>query len=161
MAGQRRGEPGGDPGRRGGSRGRLAALLLAAALSATGGCDGGVRVVGYGGRTGGTGGTGSGAGALVGVWRSVSSLGLSTGETVVFDVRWSFGAAGACSRTRIETLVSGNEGSETTETLRCTYTFSGSAVTVLFEGSSVPSRLSVAFSGGDLLLDGTRFTRIG
>jgi hypothetical protein len=32
---------------------------------------------------------------------------------------------------------------------------------VTFAGSSVPSRFSVAFVSGDLLLAGTRFTRIG
>jgi hypothetical protein len=75
-------------------------------------------------------------------------------------VRWSFDAAGGCSRTRIQTIISGNTGSETTETLSCTYTFSGSTVTVTFQGSSVPSRFSVAFVSGDLLLAGTRFTRL-
>lgn len=79
----------------------------------------------------------------------------------MFDVRWSFGTGGDCSRTRIQTVISGNSGTETTETRNCSYTTSGGSVTVLFEGSSVPSRFSVAFTGGDLLLDGTRFTRIG
>lgn len=80
---------------------------------------------------------------------------------VVFDVRWSFGSGGGCSRTRIETLISGNEGTETTETRGCTFTATAASVTVQFTGSAVPSRFSVAFSGGDLLLDGVRFTRIG
>lgn len=140
-------------------------MLLA--LSA---CDGGLRVVGFG-TTGGTGGggggggtgggSGGGASALVGTWRNLSSRVLSTGETLILDVRWSFDATGSCSRTRIQTIVSGTEGSETTETLGCTYTFSGSTVTVTFQGSSVPSQFSVAFQGSDLLLAGTRFTRIG
>ena len=34
-------------------------------------------------------------------------------------------------------------------------------VTITFEGSSVPTTFSVAFSGGDLLLGGFRFQRIG
>jgi hypothetical protein len=85
---------------------------------------------------------------------------LSTGETVVFDVRWTFDASGGCSRTRIQTVISGNSGGETTETLGCTYTASGSVVTVTFQGSSVPSQFTFAFSGADLLLAGTRFTRL-
>jgi hypothetical protein len=86
---------------------------------------------------------------------------LSSGETVVFDVRWSFDGSGGCSRTRIQTVISGNTGGETTETLSCTYTVDGSVVTVTFQGSSVPSKFTFAFAGGDLLLAGTRFTRIG
>ncbi|MGH7529035.1 MAG: hypothetical protein ACREMN_01490 [Gemmatimonadales bacterium] len=138
----------------------LVILLLTAA------CDTGLRVVGYGtagsgGGSGVTGGTGGGAAALVGVWRSVSQLPLSSGEIRVLDVRWTFGSGGDCDRTRIQTLVSGNAGTESTDTIACTYVFAGSSVTVTFAGSSVPSQLSVAFSGGDLLLAGTRFTRIG
>lgn len=137
-----------------------------AALAVGGGaCDTGLRVVGYGttggGSTGGGGGGGGASATLVGVWRNVSSLILGSGETVVFDVRWSFGADGSCSRTRIQTVVDAGGGSETTETIPCTYVASGSRVTVTFQGSSVPSSFSVAFSGGDLLLDGTRFNRIG
>ena len=166
MAGQRRGELGSNAERSRTRGRRLAALLLAAGTAATlGACDAGTRVVGFGttggGGGGGTGTGGGGASALVGTWRNVSSLVLASGETVVFDVRWSFDAAGSCSRTRIQTVVSGATGSETTEILPCTYTFSGSTVTVTFPGSSVPSRFSVAFVSGDLLMAGTRFTRIG
>src|SRR3970040_1895753 len=97
MAGQRRGEPGGDAPRGGNRPRRLVALLLATglALGAAAGCDAGVRVAGFGtagGTGGGTSGAGSGASALLGTWRNLSSLVLSTGETVVFDVRWRFGA---------------------------------------------------------------------
>lgn len=166
MAGQRRGEPGSNAQRRRRRGRRLAALLLAAATAATlAACDAGIRVAGFGsaggGGTGGTGSGGGGASALVGTWRNLSTLILSSGETLVLDVRWSFDAGGGCSRTRIQTLISGDTGTETTETLPCTYTFASSAVTVTFQGSSVPSRFSVAFSGGDLILDGRRFTRIG
>jgi hypothetical protein len=117
--------------------------------------------VGFG-TTGGTRGTGgtSGAAALAGTWRNLSTLVLSSGETAAFDVRWSFDAGGACSRTRIQTIVSGNSGTETTDTIGCTFVFSGSSITVTFAGSSVASRFSVGFLGGDLLLAGTRFTRI-
>ena len=144
-------------------------MLLATglALGATIGCDAGIRVTGFGqagggagGSTGGSGG-GGGSSALAGTWRNLSSLVLSTGETVVFDVRWSFGAGGDCSRTRIQTVIGGTSGTETTDTRNCTYTASAGAVTVVFEGSSVPASFSVAFLGGDLLLGGTRFTRIG
>jgi hypothetical protein len=162
VVGQRRSEPGGNAGRRWIRSARLAVLLLGIAAGA--GCDAGIRVVGFGtAGGGGGGGTGAGGGAtgLVGTWRNLSSLALSSGETLILDVRWSFDAAGTCSRTRIQTIVSGNAGSETTETLPCTYTLSGSTVTVTFQGSSVPSRFSVAFVSGDLLLAGTRFTRIG
>jgi hypothetical protein len=145
-------------------RSALVGGALLAALAAGGGaCDSGLRVVGYG-TTGGGSTAGGGGGAsttLVGVWRNVSSLMLGSGETVVFDVRWSFGADGSCSRTRIQTVVDAGGGSETTETIPCTYVASNSRVTVTFQGSSVPSSFSVAFSGGDLLLDGTRFNRIG
>ncbi|MDP3910046.1 MAG: hypothetical protein Q8Q14_06615 [Gemmatimonadales bacterium] len=143
-------------------RGALGALLLAGALA----CDSGLRVVGYGQTGGGGGGTGGGAGGgaatLVGVWRNLSSLVLSSGETVVFDVRWSFGSDRSCVRTRIQTIVGPGGGDETTERIPCTYVLSGggSSVTVTFQGSSVPSTFSVAFSGGDLLLGGTRFDRI-
>lgn len=143
-----------------GHRGRaLAALALALLL----GCDNGLRVVGYG-QTGGTGtgaGTGGGSTSLVGVWRNVSTLALSSGETLILDMRWSFGADGSCQRTRIQTIVDASGGSETTETIACTYVLSGSRVTVTFAGSSVPSTFSVGFTGGDLLLDGRRFDRIG
>lgn len=117
--------------------------------------------MGGGGGGGSGGGAGGGASALVGTWRNLSTLILSSGETLVLDVRWSFDAGGGCSRTRIQTLISGNTGTETTETLSCTYTPSGSSITVTFQGSSVPSRFSFAFVSGDLLLAGTRFTRIG
>ncbi len=145
-----------------------AALLLAGVL--LGACDGGVRVVGFGttggagstGGTGGTGGTGSPS-ALAGTWRSLSTLVLSGGGTMVLDLRWTFDATGGCSRTRIQTIIDSNgmTGTETDETIACSYTVSGSTMTVAFQGSSVPSRFSVAFSGGDLLLAGTRFQRIG
>jgi len=120
-------------------------------------------VTGFGTTGGGTsGGTGGGSSrSIVGTWRSLSSLALSDGGTLVLDVRWSFDASSSCSRTRIETLIHGNTGSETTETLACTYVLAGSSVTVTFQGSSVPSRFSVSFAGSDLLLAGTRFTRIG
>lgn len=122
-------------------------------------------MTGFGGGTtgGGTGGgsTGGGSGALVGTWRNLSTLPLSDGGTAVFDVRWSFDAANSCSRTRIQTIIHGNTGTETTETIGCTYVFAGSSVTVTFQGSSVPSRFSVSFAGSDLLLAGTRFTRLG
>ncbi|MFN2571551.1 MAG: hypothetical protein ABR537_08080 [Gemmatimonadales bacterium] len=132
-------------------------------------CDAGLRVTGFGttggGGGGGTGGGGTGGGgtnasALSGTWRNVSSLALSSGETAVFDVRWTFDGAGGCTRTRIETIVNGATGSETTETIGCTYTVNGAVVTVTFAGASVPSRFAFGFSGGDLLLDGTRFTRL-
>lgn len=114
------------------------------------------------GTNGGTGGTGGGSSrSIVGIWRSLSSIALSDGGTLVLDVRWSFDASSSCSRTRIETIIHGNTGSETTETLACTYMLAGSSVTVTFQGSSVPSRFSVSFAGSDLLLAGTRFTRIG
>jgi hypothetical protein len=144
-------------------RGALAGTLLATLAIGAGACDSGLRVVGYGQTGGGSaGGPGGGASAtLVGVWRNVSSLVLGTGETVVFDVRWSFGSGGTCSRTRIQTLIDAGGGSETTETIPCTYVVTGSRVTVTFQGSSVPSSFTVAFSGGDLLLAGTRFDRIG
>lgn len=149
----------------------MVALLLIALLAASWSCDSGLRVVtpgttggggtgGGGTGGGGTGGTG-GSNALVGTWRSLQTLTLSSGETLVLDVRWSFDAGARCSRTRIETLISGNSGTESTETLLCTYTLTASTVTVTFQGSSVPSQFSVAFAGNDLLLDGTRFTRIG
>ena len=137
---------------------------MVALLLAIGGCDAGIRVAGFGTTGGGSGGAGGGSGgasAIIGTWRNLSSLVLGTGETVVLDVRWSFDAAGRCSRTRIQTVVSGTSGSETTDVLLCTYTLSGSTVTITFAGSSVPSRFSVAFVGGDLLLAGTRFMRIG
>ena len=122
-------------------------------------------MTGFGGGTtgGGTGGgsTGGVSGALVGTWRNLSTLPLSDGGTAVFDVRWSFDASNSCSRTRIQTIIHGNTGKETTETIGCTYVFAGSSVTVTFQGSSVPSRFSVSFAGGDLLLAGTRFTRLG
>jgi hypothetical protein len=134
--------------------------------ASVGACDAGTRIVGFGttgggGAGGGTGTGGGSASALIGTWRNLSSLTLASGEIVVFDVRWSFDAARNCSRTRIQTVISGATGSETTETLPCSYTVSGSAVVVTFAGSSVPSRFSVAFVSGDLLLAGTRFTRIG
>lgn len=139
-------------------------LLAAVALAGLIACDSGIRVVGYGQTAGSTGGGGTGGGgsnALVGVWRSLSSLLLSTGETMILDVRWSFGPTGSCERTRIQTIVDGGGGSETTETIGCTYVASGSSVTVTFVGVSVPSTFSVAFSSGDLILNGTRFDRIG
>lgn len=165
MAGQRWGEPGSNAQRRR-RRGRRLATLLLAATATLAACDVGTRVTGFGtagggGGPGGGSGGGGGASALVGTWRNLSTLILSSGETLVLDVRWSFDAGGGCSRTRIQTLISGDTGTETTETLPCTYTFASSAVTVTFQGSSVPSRFSVAFSGGDLILDGRRFTRIG
>lgn len=143
----------------------MVALLLVVLLAAAWSCDSGLRVV-TPGRTGGGGTTGGGtggggSGALVGTWRNLRTLTLSSGQTLVLDVRWSFDAGAGCSRTRIETLITGNSGTETTETLLCTYTLSASTVTVTFQGSSVPSQFSVAFAGSDLLLDGTRFTRIG
>jgi hypothetical protein len=140
--------------------GALTAVLCAGAL----GCD--TRRVFAPGQTGGgnTGGGGiAGSSSLVGVWRSLSSLPLATGETLILDVRWSFGSTGACQRTRIQTIVDAGGGSETTETVACSYVLSsgGSSVTVTFQGSSVPSTFTVAFSSGDLLLAGTRFDRIG
>jgi hypothetical protein len=118
--------------------------------------------VGFG-TTGRTGGTRSGntASALIGTWRNLSTLVMSTGETLVLDVRWQFDAGGDCSRARIQTIVSGNAGTETSDRIACGYTLTGSTMTVSFAGSSVPSRFSVSFAGADLLLAGTRFARIG
>jgi hypothetical protein len=138
--------------------------VLLVALTLLGGCDAGIRVVGFGttggGTSGGGGGGGSNPAALAGTWRNVSTLMLSSGETAVFDVRWTFDASGACSRTRMQTIVSGNSGSETTDTIGCTFVFNSSSITVSFTGSSVPSTFSVGFLGNDLLLAGTRFTRL-
>lgn len=84
---------------------------------------------------------------------------ISGNETVVNDTRWTFTAGGACSRTAIQTLVAA--GTETTTIRACTYTLSGSTLSVVFEGSSFVNRFTATFSGADLLLDGFRFTRIG
>ena len=114
------------------------------------------------GSSGGSGGSGGGGGragaSLVGVWRNLFSI-TSSGETTVTDTRWSFGTGGACSRTVIKTFVTA--GIETTDARTCTYTSGGSSVTIVFDGSTVPTTFSVAFAGADLLLGGFRFQRIG
>ena len=94
----------------------------------------------------------------MGVWRNLFST-TSGSETIVTDTRWSFGSGGGCSRTVIKTFVVA--GIETTDLRNCTYTTSGSNVTIVFAGSSVATTFSVAFSSGDLLLGGFRFQRIG
>lgn len=81
------------------------------------------------------------------------------GDTVVTDTRWTFAAGSGCSRMVIQTFVSA--GIEDTTIRNCTYSFDGSAVMIIFEGSSVSTRFSVSFLNGDLILDGFRFTRIG
>ena len=75
------------------------------------------------------------------------------------DTRWTFSGAGGCSRLVIQTFV--NAGIQDTTIRNCSYTFDGSAVAIVFEGSSVSTRFSVAFSNGNLVLGGIPFTRIG
>lgn len=113
------------------------------------------------GSTGGLGGGGGGGAGpnITGTWRNVMSFTTSGGETIVSDTRWTFGTGGACSRTVLRTFV--NAGVQETETRACTYVVGASTVEVIYEGSSVPVRFSIAFAGADLLLGGFRFTRIG
>jgi len=92
--------------------------------------------------------------SVAGSWRHV----LATPTTVI-DTRWSFTAGGACSRTVITTLL--DVGRETTEVRACTYTLPGGSIAIVFQGSSFVSTFSVTFTGGDLLLGGFRFRRIG
>lgn len=105
-----------------------------------------------GGGTGGGGATGSAA--LVGSWRNISAT-----TTAVTDTRWTFTAAGACSRTTIITLL--DVGRESTMTRACSYTTSGNRVSIVFAGSTFVSSFSFSFANGALLLDGFRFTRFG
>lgn len=136
-------------------------LLVLSAAAVTAACpSAGVRFVGPGlSGGGGGGGGGTGSASLVGTWRNLTTV-FSGGDTIVTQTVWTFTASGTCSKSVTQTFV--NSGSEFTfPTQDCTYTFSGSSVTVTFVGSSVATRFSVAFSGGDLILDGFRFTRIG
>ncbi|HET7789279.1 MAG TPA: hypothetical protein VFK78_00620 [Gemmatimonadales bacterium] len=75
------------------------------------------------------------------------------------DTRWTFDGGGACERQVITTTVSA--GFSDTVSLACTYTFNGSTVQILFQGSSMPTPFSVSFQNGDLILGGFRFTRLG
>ena len=139
----------------------MATAALTAALLTAGCPNAGIRVLGpgIGGGAGGGGGGAGGSGAsLVGVWRNLFST-TSASETIITDTRWTFGAGGDCSRTVVKTFVVA--GVETTDVRNCQYTTAGSNVTIIFEGSSVPTTFSVAFSSGDLLLGGFRFQRIG
>jgi hypothetical protein len=77
----------------------------------------------------------------------------------VTDTRWSFTAGGACGRTVVKTLL--DAGLEDTTVRACSFTLDGSSLAVVFAGSSFVSTFSVSFTGGDLLLDGFRFSRIG
>jgi hypothetical protein len=92
--------------------------------------------------------------SVAGSWRNVFAT-----PTTVVDTRWSFTSGGACSRTVITTLL--DMGRESTEVRACTYTLSGGSISIVFQGSSFVSTFTVAFAGGDLLLDGFRFRRIG
>ncbi|MGH7548916.1 MAG: hypothetical protein ACREMM_12180, partial [Gemmatimonadales bacterium] len=110
---------------------------------------------------GGGGGGGGGDASLVGTWRNLTTfLDAMSGETIVSETRWTFAAGGTCSKVVTHTFV--NAGvQDTIFQGGCTFTSGGSSVTIIFAGSSVPTTFSVAFSNGDLLLDGFRFQRIG
>jgi hypothetical protein len=110
-----------------------------------------VVIPGRGGNGGGTGAT-TGA-SLAGTWRNLTAMPLR-----VTDTRWSFGAVGECSRTVVTTHL--DMGIEETTTRNCRYTLSGQSVSIVFDQSTFVSTFSVAFSGGDLLLNGFRFQRI-
>ncbi len=109
--------------------------------------------MGRGGGQSGTGGGGAGTSSgITGSWRNVFAT-----ATSVIDTRWSFTAGGACVNTVITTQL--DPGRENTVVRPCTFTLNGSSLSVTFSGSSFVSTFSVAFSGGELLLDGFRFRR--
>jgi hypothetical protein len=83
---------------------------------------------------------------------------LATTMSIV-DTRWSFTSGAACSRTVITTAL--DLGTESTALRACTFMLGGGSVSIVFQGSSFVNTFSVGFSGGDLLLDGFRFRRIG
>jgi hypothetical protein len=83
---------------------------------------------------------------------------ISTPATIS-DTRWRFGSDGTCDRTVIITQL--DTSVETASTRACTFTLTASSLRVIFEGSTFPSTFGVAFSNGELLLDGFRFQRSG
>ena len=132
------------------------ALLLSACSDTAGplrpivGRDG----IGRGGRAGGGAGGGATVTSIVGTWRHLASS-----PTLVTDTRWRFGNDARCERSVVTTHV--DTGVEDTVVRLCSYTLTGSTLTVVFDGSTFQSNFLVAFSDGDLLLDGFRFRRIG
>jgi hypothetical protein len=165
MVGQRRREPRGDTGRRDRGRARLGLLgvILIAAASVACPLDG--RPIGGPGApgiaTGGGAGTGPGSASLIGTWRNFTTFfDGSSGDTIVSETRWRFEASGACFKVVTRTFVRAGV-QDTTFQSGCTFVSGGSAITITFTGSSVATTFSVAFSSGDLLLDGFRFQRIG
>jgi len=85
-----------------------------------------------------------------------------SGETVVSETRWTFSSAagGTCFKVVTQTFVRAGV-QDTIFQSSCTFVSGGSSITITFTGSSVRTTFSVAFSNGDLLLDGFRFQRIG
>jgi len=112
-----------------------------------------------GGGRGGGGGGGTGGASLVGTWRNLTTFFDASGETIVSETDWTFAPGGACSKVVTHTFVSAGV-QDTVFQGSCTYAFGGSSVTIRFTGSSVPSTFSVAFSNGELMLEGSPYQRI-
>ena len=94
------------------------------------------------------------ASSLIGSWRNLLSL-----PTMVSETRWVFSPDGSCIQIVTRTQLDTGGGDESTRT--CQFTLSNTTLTVVFSESTFRNNFSVAFSNGDLLLDGFRFRRIG
>lgn len=113
-------------------------------------------VTGGGGGRGGAGGGGS-TPSLVGNWRNVLQTVAPDGEVIVVETQWAFRSDASCERTVLQTFVS--RGQQFMETTACTYTATGTQLSILYQRSSVPATFPYRFSGDDLIIDGFRFVR--
>ena len=130
--------------------------MAAAALLALG-CDAAaVRLGGPRGIAGGTGGGGGGASSsVVGNWRNIYQTILTTGELLVVETRWRFGAGGDCSTSVIQTFV--DRGEQFTDGRFCTYQVGLRNVVITYDNSIVPVQFQYGFQGPNLVLDGFVF----
>ena len=145
---------------RGGARGRGLVLLAALTLAACSGDATGPRTDRPGGFGSGTSTSGGGESSLVGVWRNVSVVQVP-GDLQTWTTTWQFGDGGTCRRTMVTESLA--EGFPRTTDRACTWTVSGSEITIAFlEGGTLTFEFSFAgFSPDRLVLDGFEYQRIG
>lgn len=133
-------------------RGCLAAILSAAALAS---CDVAVGPTTPPASTGGGGATAQVV--IVGTWRRTVVL-QTTDDVLSSETTWLFASDGHCERT----LVTHSVKTDITDTTHvfCTYTLSGTNVTIQYTGTGGAATFTVAVQGSTLLLDGEAFSQV-
>jgi hypothetical protein len=96
--------------------------------------------------------------ALVGQWRRTIVFADDFGGTNVIATLWDFRADGTFINSTVTTNV--NSGFTDAHSVTGRWETDGNIVTLFFDGSITPQRVTFFFAGPDLILGGTQYQRV-